>query len=331
MTLSFAFPWAFLLLPLPLLVWRFAPPYRDRTRALRIPFFREITEAAGLEPRAGSAILRRRRLQMIAATLCWVLLVLGLARPELLGQQVTVEKAARDMVLAVDISGSMDARDMEDASGARQQRLQVVKDVVGQFIDAREGDRIALIVFGTRAFVQTPFTEDLVSVRSLLEATQVGMAGPDTAIGDAIGLAIRSFETSEVDQRLLVLLSDGADTSSRMSPVNAAEIAAQQGVSIFTIGVGDPNGSGDDKVDLKALEDIAARANGAFYYATDSAGLQEIYAEIDRQNPRITETVSFQPKQPMGWIAFALAAAIALSASGWLHVQSLGQSRGKRA
>jgi Ca-activated chloride channel family protein len=319
MTLSLAFPWALLLLPAPWLVWRFAPPRRDRTTAIRVPFFRQITEAAGLDPKAGSVVLQRRRVQMIAAILCWALTVLGLARPELLGQQITVEKAARDMVLAVDISGSMDARDMVDAAGERQQRLQVVKDVVGEFIAAREGDRVALIVFGTRAFVQTPFTEDLDSVRALLDGTQVGMAGPDTAIGDAIGLAIRTFETSEVDQRLLVLLSDGADTSSRMSPVNAAEIAAQQGVSIFTIGVGDPEGTGDDKVDLQALEDIAARAGGAFYYATDSDGLQEIYAEIDRQNPRITETVSFQPKQPLGWVAFGLAALVVMLSLIWLQ------------
>lgn len=322
MSLSLAFPWALLLLPAPWLVWTFAPPHRDRTRAIRIPFFRQVTEAAGLEPKAGALVLQRNRIQMIAAILCWVLLVLGLARPELLGQQVTVEKAARDMVLAVDISGSMDARDMDGTDGAPTQRLQVVKDVVGDFIEARDGDRIALIVFGTRAFVQTPFTEDLASVRELLDTTTVGMAGPDTAIGDAIGLAIRTFETSQVEQRLMVLLSDGADTSSRMSPVNAAEIAAQQGVSIYTIGVGDPEGSGDDKVDLQALEDIAARANGAFFYATDSAGLSEIYAEIDRQNPRITESVSFQPKQPLAWIPFAAVVLIAMATLAWLQISS---------
>ncbi len=331
MSYSFAFPYAFVLLVAPWLVWKFAPPWRDRTKGIRIPFFRQVTEAAGLEPQSGAVVLQRNRLQLIAASLCWFLLVVGLARPEQLGQQVTVEKAARDMVLAVDISGSMDARDMKGTDGKPQQRLQVVKDVVGDFIKAREGDRIALIVFGTKAFVQTPFTEDLASVRELLESTTVGMAGPNTAIGDAIGLAIRTFETSEVDQRLMVLLSDGADTSSRMSPVNAAEIAAQQGVSIFTIGVGDPDGAGEDKVDLKALEDIAARANGAFYYATDSEGLSEIYAEIDRQNPRIAESVSFQPKQPLTWIPFAAAVAIALGALAWLQFSAKRGSRGEGA
>lgn len=320
MTYAFAFPWAFLLVPLPWLVWRFTPPRREKSTAIRIPFFREVTEAAGLEPQAGAVVLERRRIQMIVAILCWLLLVTGLARPEQLGKLTTIEKAARDMVLAVDISGSMDAHDMQDPQGNPQQRLQMVKDVVGDFIEERAGDRVALIVFGTRAFVQTPFTEDLASVRELLDATSVGMAGPDTAIGDAIGLAIRTFETSEVDQRLLVLLSDGADTSSLMSPVNAAEIAAQEGVAIYTVGVGDPKGRGDDRVDLQALEDIANRARGAFYYATDGEGLTAIYDEIERLNPRVTETVSFQPKRPLAWIAFATAMVLGGLTLGWLQM-----------
>ncbi|MFD0981318.1 vWA domain-containing protein [Tropicimonas aquimaris] len=320
MTLALAFPWALVLLSAPWFVWRFAPPHRERTPGIRIPFFRQIAEASGLEPQAGAQVLRRRRLQTLAAILCWGLVVLGLARPELLGQKTEIEKAARDMVLAVDISGSMDARDMPGEDGAPQQRLQVVKDVVGDFIEARDGDRIALIVFGSRAFVQTPFTEDLASVRHLLDTTQVGMAGPHTAIGDAIGLSIRTFEASEVDQRLLVLLSDGADTASRMSPINAAAIAEQEGVTIYTIGVGDPKGAGEDKVDLDALEAIAKRAGGAFYYATDGAGLEEIYAEIDALNPRVTETISFQPKQPLAWIAFAAAALVATLSLAWLSL-----------
>lgn len=289
---------------------------------MRIPFFREVTGAAGLEPKQGAVVLERRKLQTAVAGICWGLLLLGLARPEQLGQLVTVEKVARDMVLAVDISGSMDAQDMRGIDGRPEQRLQVVKDVVGDFIEAREGDRIALIVFGTRAFVQTPFTEDLSSVRELLDTTSVGMAGPDTAIGDAIGLSIRTFETSEVEQRLLVLLSDGADTSSRMSPLNAAEIAAQEGVTIYTVGVGDPKGRGDDRVDLRALEDIAARANGGFYYATDEEGLNDIYAEIERLNPRITETTSFQPRTALAWIPFAGILMIALFTIAFLQLST---------
>jgi len=324
--LSFAFPWAFVLLPLPILVWRFAPPRKERTAALRVPFFRQITTATQSEISKGALILPRTRLQMIVAILCWILLLIGLARPERLGEPITIEKAARDMVLAIDISGSMDDRDMTGPDGARQQRLQAVKDVISDFIADRQGDRIALIVFGTKAYVQTPFTEDLDSVAELLNQTEVGMAGPNTAIGDAIGLAIRTFDASEVDQRLLLLLSDGADTNSMMSPVNAAEIAAQSGVSIYTIGVGDPNGSGEGRLDLKALEDIAARASGAFYYAGDVQGLAEIYDQIDTLNPRVTDTLSFQPREPISHIPFSIALVLAIGALGFLHVSQRGRA-----
>lgn len=326
MMLSFAFPLAFLLLPLPWFVWRFLPPHRERTAALRVPFFRQVTTATQSQVSQGARVLPRRRLQMITAILCWVLLVAGLARPERLGDPVTIEKAARDMVLAVDISGSMDDRDMIDADGQRKQRLQAVKDVISKFITDRDGDRIALIVFGTRAYIQAPFTEDLDSVAELLNQTQVGMAGPNTAIGDAIGLAIRTFEESEVDQRLLLLLSDGADTGSMMSPVNAAEIAAQEGVSIYTIGVGDPEGSGEERLDLTMLGDIAARAGGAFYFADDVKGLAEIYDKIDALNPRVTETLNFQPREPIGHVPFSMVLLLALSTLLILHLSQRRRS-----
>ncbi|MEM8812980.1 MAG: VWA domain-containing protein [Pseudomonadota bacterium] len=295
--IELSFPWALLLLPAPFLVWRFLPPHRESVPALRFPFFRQIADAAGVEPQPGSLVLTRRRFQMLGAILVWLLIVLALARPERVGEPVEIVKAARDVVLAIDISGSMDSRDFVSENGERQQRLQVVKDVVGDFIDAREGDRVALIVFGTRAFVQSPFTEDLGTVRALLDQTEVGMAGPHTVIGDAIGLSIRTFEASEVADRLLILLSDGADTGSRMTPVNAAEIAAQRGVTIVSIGVGDPEGRGENRVDLDALQDIANRADGAFFFADDKIGLAEVYERIDALAPRQVETLSFQPRE----------------------------------
>jgi Ca-activated chloride channel family protein len=235
------------------------------------------------------------------------LTIIGLARPEILGPPVVIEKAARDLALAVDISGSMDARDLKDADGKPLQRLEAVKGVVNDFIAEREGDRIALIVFGSNAYLQTPFTEDLESAAELMAQTQVGMAGPHTAIGDAIGLALRTFQASEIEQKLLVLLSDGADTNSQMSPLNATEIAASAGVKIYTIGVGDPQGSGDQRVDLAALQAVADRANGAFFVAEDTEGLREIYAQIDRLNPRLVNTTTFQPRDPIGHYAFIAA------------------------
>ena len=305
--LSFAFIWAFLLLPAPFVVWKFAPPHRERAQALRVPFFRSLADAAGEEPSQGAVIHKRGRWQMTFAVLCWCLTVVGLARPEILGEPIVIEKAARDLVLAVDISGSMDERDLKDNDGKPLQRLDAVKSVINDFIVEREGDRIALIVFGSRAYLQTPFTEDLASAAELMTQTRVGMAGPHTAIGDAIGLALRTFEASEIEQKLLVLLSDGTDNNSQMSPLNATEIAADAGVKIFTIGVGDPNATGEQRVDLETLQAIAARADGAFFETNDTEGLREIYAEIDRLNPRLVETTTFQPKETIGHYAFSAA------------------------
>lgn len=319
MMLSFDSPWVFLLLPLPLLVWWLVPPHRERTSALRVPFFRQIAEATQSDVSSGAQLLSRTKLQMITAILCWILVVTGLARPERLGDPITVSEAARDMVLAVDISGSMDDKDIAAPDGSPLQRLQAVKDVLSKFIADREGDRIALIVFGTKAYVQSPFTLDLAGVTELLNQTQVGMAGPNTAIGDAIGLSIRTFENSEVDQRLLILLSDGADTGSMMSPINAAEIAAQEGVDIYTVGFGDPEGQGDGRLDLDMLEDIANRADGEFYFADDVASLAEIYGEIDKQNPRVTDTTTYQPREPISHIPFLAALLLGLAATGYLH------------
>jgi Ca-activated chloride channel family protein len=324
--ISLGAPWALLLLPLPLLVLWLAPPHRERVPALRFPFFRRIVDTAGAEPGPGAVVLSRTRLQMAAALGAWVLTVLALAQPERVGEPVEITKAARDVVLAIDISGSMDARDFATPGNEPKQRLAGVRDVVGAFVEGREGDRMALIVFGTKAYVQAPLTEDLGTIVDLLDRTEVGMAGPHTALGDAIGLAIRTFEASDIEQRLLILLSDGADTASRMSPVNAAAIAKGQGVEIFTIGVGDPEASGEDRVDLATLRDVAARTGGEFFFADDEAALREVYSRIDELAPREVETLSYRPRRSLAWIPLALAASI-----GVLTVAALALGARRRA
>ncbi|KIC44126.1 membrane protein [Ruegeria sp. ANG-S4] len=323
--ITFAALWAFLLLPLPLLIYFLAPPHREESSAIRIPFFRHVAQAAGVDPQAGSIIPNRARFPAVLVVLIWVLLVIALARPERLGEPVVIEKSARDVVLALDISGSMDQRDFQSTDGTPKQRLAAVKDVLRDFIAQRQGDRMALIIFGTRAFVQAPFTEDLNSLNGFLDQTQVGMAGPNTALGDAIGLGIRTFESSEVDQRLMIVLSDGADTSSRMTPVNASAIAADKGVVIYTIGVGDPEASGEDRVDLGALQDIADRTGGAYFYADDEDALAQTYQRIDQLNPRIVETQSYRPRESLAHYPLILALLLFLVGATGLHVAHRGR------
>lgn len=325
--ITLGLPWALALAPLALLVWRFAPPRRERVAALRFPFFRRIADAAGVRPEAGAAVLSRTRVQMIAATLVWVLLIVAMARPEQLGQPIEITRAARDVVLAIDISGSMDDVDFAGPDGVRMQRLAGVRDVVRGFVEGRDGDRMALIVFGSRAYVQAPLTEDLDTILALLDATEVGMAGPHTALGDAIGLAIRTFETSEIDRRLLILLSDGADTASRMSPVNAAEIARGKGVEIHAIGVGDPDAEGEGRVDLTALADIASRTGGMYFYASDQDALTKIYARIDEAAPRAVETLSHRPRRSLAHLPLGLAALIGVATLGWLTLAARRRDR----
>ena len=226
------------------------------------------------------------------------------------------------MALAIDISGSMDTKDFKAPDGALQQRFAAVREVVARFVEGRQGDRIALIVFGSKAYLQSPLTEDLAAISSLLDRTEVGMAGPHTALGDAIGLAIRTFEASEVEQRLLILLSDGADPASRMSPVNAAEIAADRGVEIHAIGVGDPQASGEDRVDLEALREIAGRSGGSYFFAADQDALTQVYARIDALAPRDVETLSWRPRRSLAWIPMAAALAVAMATTAVLHLAS---------
>lgn len=310
--IEFSQPLAFLLLPLPLLVYFLVPAHKQQVSALRFPFFRRLAEAASKDPAPGSVVSRRSLTQELVAALVWCLLVTALAQPERIGEPIVTENAARDVMLAIDISGSMDQIDFASSDGGRVQRLDAVKKVVGDFISARDGDRVALIIFGAKAFVQAPFTEDLVSVRSLLEQTQVGMAGPHTVIGDAIGLSIKTFQASQTEERLLILLSDGGDTGSRMSPVNAAGIAAGEGIEIITVGVGDPDGSGEQRLDEQALKDIAAAADGQYFFAADEASLSDIYARINALKPREVETTSYRPRDQLSHYFLGLAVAL-----GW--------------
>ncbi|WP_298815385.1 VWA domain-containing protein [uncultured Roseibium sp.] len=318
--IEFNAPILLLLLPLPFAVYFLVPAHRERVSALRLPFFRRLAAAVGKEPKPGSVVFSRSVVQVVAAGLVWTFAVCALAGPEKVGDPVVLEKAARDVMLAIDISGSMDQRDFVATNGEKTQRLEAVQRVVGNFVAERDGDRIALIVFGAKAFVQAPFTEDLESVRALLDQTEVGMAGPHTVLGDSIGLAIKTFQGSEIADKLLIVLSDGADTGSRMTPINAAAIAAKDGIDIITIGVGDPAGSGEQKLDEASLKDIAEQANGSYYFAGDEAALSDIYKRIDAQEPRAVETSTYRPRESLGYVLLALAATTGFFALLLLHV-----------
>lgn len=320
--LEFAFPWALLALPLPLLAWWLLPPHRQKVSALRVPFFEMVVSAAGTEARSGAVVMRRRIFQMLVAALVWAAIVVGLARPEWVGEPIVRTEAARDIMLAIDLSGSMDYRDFPDDDGNNVSRFTAVQRVVSQFVSDRESDRIGLIVFGDRAYLQLPFTRDLETAGALVQLMEVGMAGPRTALGDAIGLSIRAFESSEVDDRVLILLTDGSDTASKMTPLNAAGIAALNGVEIHTIGIGDINATGEDRVDFAALGAIAERTGGQFFNAQDETGLTEVYRLIDEATTADVRTQSWRPRESLVHWPAGIAAVLVLFAYALLLLRS---------
>jgi Ca-activated chloride channel family protein len=297
------------------LVWWLLPPYRARQASVQVPFFDQLATATGQTPQRGAVVLARRAVQMVVATAIWCLLIAALARPQWVGDPVTREVSARDLILAIDISGSMDQRDFKAPDGAMLTRLDGVKRVVKDFIARRKGDRVALILFGTRAYLQVPFTQDLETAQLLLDQTAVGMAGQQTAIGDTIGLSIKTFAASTAKQKLLILLTDGNDTGSRVPPEHAADIARQNDVAVYTIGVGDPAASGENRVDLGVLRAVATTTGGHFFRAEDGAQLEAIYVDIDRLAPAKLQTLSWRPKLPL--FQWPLGAAIGLGLLLW--------------
>jgi von Willebrand factor type A domain. len=222
------YPWLLFLLPLPWLAWRYLPAYRESRSALRVPFFAAMSHAAGQEPDRGGT--SGGRWQLPLNLLVWALLLVACARPVLVEKPIERVQPIRDLMLAIDISQSMETSDYLDAGGNRTDRLSVVKGVVRDFINERQGDRIGLIVFGTGAFAQSPPTLDHASLLMLLDEVGIGMAGPNTALGDAIGLTLKLLEKTSEQEKVLILLTDGNDTGSAISPGHAASLAHERGV-----------------------------------------------------------------------------------------------------
>ena len=310
--LAFVYVWLFALLPLPLLVWWLLPPYRESTSAVRVPFFEQTARVVGLQPTPGAVVPRATWMQWLLAPVAWGLIVAAVARPQWVEPPLERVEPARDLLLAIDLSQSMEARDFVDASGTHVDRLTAVKGVVDAFIARRAHDRIGLIVFGQAAFPQAPLTLDHDGVRLLLAETRIGMAGPQTAIGDAIGVAVKMTEASPMQEKVLVLLTDGNDTASRIPPAQAAEIAKQHRITIHTIGIGDPEASGEEKVDLDALAKIAGATGGRTFRAEDRAGLEAIYATIDASTPDQAKRRLFRPKVELYWMPLAAATVLLL-------------------
>ena len=313
---SLAWPWVLLALPLPIILRRLLSEATGLSEAgLRVP---SIDSFSTLKDRSGTEQLYNWRFWI--AVIAWILLVLAAARPERIGEELDVPVAGRNLMVAVDLSGSMDQKDFELA-GRRVDRLTATKAVASDFIERREGDRIGLILFGERAYLQVPLTLDRETVNILLMEAFIGLAGEKTAIGDAITLAVRRVheqDDSEGDQ-VLVLLTDGANTAGEVQPVKAAELAQQVGLRIYTIGIGAEqlevsslvggrrriNPSAD--LDEDTLTQIASLTGGRYFRATDTASLQDIYKLVDELEPVEEPESGFRPVKSYFYYPLGLA------------------------
>lgn len=336
--LQFEWPWVLAALPLPWLVRRLTRAAEgDREAALRVPFFEDF--AAGGQT---ARIAQTRRWPLRLAALAWALLVAAAARPLYVGEAVELPVSGRDLMMAVDLSGSMEERDFE-LRGELVDRLTAVKHIGGEFIDRRAGDRIGLILFGERAYLQTPLTFDRQTVHILLDESVIGLAGKATAIGDAIGLAVKRLRRQpqapstvspyghepvegrrRAGDRVLILLTDGANTAGEIDPLKAAQLAAREGLRIHTIGIGADelvlrglfgprrvNPSQD--LDEKTLRAIAAATGGRYFRARDSRELEEIYALLDEIEPAVKDARHYRPVTALFHWPLALALVLSVS------------------
>lgn len=311
-TLTLVHPWLLALLPLPLLVCWLAPPHREPRMGLVVPFLPRLAALAGRGPTAGAVVSRGGLWRWLVVVFCWLCAVLALARPQVIEPPVTKNVPVRDLLLAVDLSGSMATRDFTDPGGEVVDRLTAVKAVLDDFLARRQGDRVGLVFFGSAAFVQAPFTEDLDVCRQLLDEAQVRMAGPQTAFGDALGLAINVFERSTVKERVLIALTDGNDTTSQVPPEKAAQIARDKGIVIHTVAVGDPRAAGEDALDETSLKRVAASTGGLYSHAADRGQLEAIYDQLDKVETRRAETISHRPRRDVYWMPLAAALLVSM-------------------
>ena len=310
--IHFEWPWLLLSLPLPLLVrWLFPAKMALEQAALKVPFLDDFSDAET------KSVTQNQKWPLLLASIAWILLVIACTRPQWLGDPIEQAVSGRDLMLAVDLSGSMEVQDFI-INKRPVDRLTAIKWVANDFINRRVGDRLGLILFGTQAYLQTPLTFDRKTVMTLLNESAIGLAGDNTAIGDAIGLAIKRLKNQPDNSRVLILLTDGANTAGEVTPLKAAELAAANKLKIYTIGVGADemivrSFFGSRKVnpstdlDENTLVKIAESTGGRYFRARNADELNNIYMLLDQLEPIEKDKQFFRPRSELYYWPLALA------------------------
>lgn len=311
---EFAWTWALAALPLPMLIRLLPSREQGQLTALKVPSLLK-----GFSTQQES---KKRRSNMIwLAILAWIFLVLAAARPQWLGEPISIPAEGRDLMVAVDLSGSMKIDDME-VNGRRVDRLIMIKSVLSQFIDRRVGDRLGLILFADTAYLQTPLTYDRETVKQLLSETVIGLVGEQTAIGDAIGLAVKRFASKKESNKVLILLTDGQNTAGNITPEQANQLAIEKDITVYTIGVGADEmlvrslfGSRrvnpSQELDENMLTTLAESTGGQYFRARDAESLAAIYTKLDELEPIERESRQLRPLRSLYY--YPLGVALVLS------------------
>ncbi|WP_295902517.1 VWA domain-containing protein [uncultured Vibrio sp.] len=313
---EFVSPVWFVILPLPIAIYFLVPAYRTKQMAIKVPFFDDLVNAIGETPSEGASQLAPSWWQRATLILTWLLVVCALAKPTILGEPQIREQLGRDVMVVVDLSGSMAEQDFTSQAGEKTSRLNAAKQVLGDFVKTRKGDRLGLILFGDAAFVQTPFTADQGVWLELLDQTDVAMAGQSTHLGDAIGLSIKVFEqSSETSQeKVVIVLTDGNDTGSFVEPVDAAKVAQAKGVRIHVIAMGDPQTVGETALDMTTINRIADESGGEAFEALNRDELSAAYDAIGELEPQLYESTTYRPKQGLHHYLMAIVVIMYLTA-----------------
>lgn len=314
--ISISYPWLFMLLPLPWLLLATIPPKQIDEAAVRVPFGDRIRSALRGSGHRGAK--KTSRPFYLVLGVIWVLFLLALVRPQWIEPPEIRNLPMRDLLLLVDLSGSMQQEDFTSETGERVDRLRAVKQVLGDFLERRDGDRVGLVVFGDAPYLQAPFSEDLQLSRQLLEETAIGMAGPRTAFGDAIGLGISLFEASDAPAKTMIALTDGNDTASQVPPTEASRVARERGIRVHTVAIGDPTTVGEEKLDEVTLREVAQITGGSYFFGADRAELAGIYAELDRIETRQVSVVSHRARREIYYWPLLAALAVWLVRDFWV-------------
>jgi Ca-activated chloride channel family protein len=327
--INIEWPWLLLILPLPLLVYWLPAKKKATAVALKMPVMVDNITS----PMIGQ---QKNNVSLILLSIVWGLLVLAVCRPQWLGEPINIPTAGREMMIAVDLSGSMQVEDMQ-LNGSTVNRLDMLKTLLGEFIERRSGDKLGLILFGDDAYMQTPMTFDRKTVKQMLDESVLGLVGKKTAIGDAMALAVKRFNEKKQSNRVLLLLTDGQNTAGKITPEQALELAVDKKITIYTIGIGADvmlqrslfgtrKVNPSSELDEKSLLNIATQTKGQYFRARSSEDMNTIYQLLDQLEPVEQEEKQMRPLTALFFWPLGMALIICFSYLLWLNRPSFNRT-----